>query len=134
MSYSNYPECMSREDWIRVGEIEDPDAMPEWFPELLAFDDPDLAEDLWDKCRRAGEYADEYYIDNYAYSKRWAFNWLRNHHPEAAAPVEYTNSRGELKRWSGYYEDWLSAEHPMIRDANRKYVPANPKLVWSTAF
>ncbi len=84
MSYSNYPCGMSREDWIRVGEIEDQDAMPEWFGELLAVDDPDLAHDLWEECLEDGEYSDDYYTYNSAWDKAWAANWLKEIHPEAA--------------------------------------------------
>ncbi len=139
MSYSYYPAGMSREDLIYVGEIEDPDAAPEWFSELLNLEgeDADVIEaDLWEECRADGEDFNDLSGEtfNNAFSKSWAYNWLRDNHPEAAAPTEYTNQKGELMRWSGYYEDWLSVKNPMVRNADRKYVPANEKLVWCPAF
>ena len=79
MSYSYYPAGMSREDLIYVGEIEDEDAMPEWFDEMvsdLGHDDPELALDLWEQCKEDGEDCDDYRSFNHAWDRDWARDWL----------------------------------------------------------
>lgn len=52
---SNYPCCMTRADWVHVGELNDTDEVPGWFVEQLEEDgeidpeDNNAVEQAWNE-------------------------------------------------------------------------------------
>lgn len=73
---SNYPEGMSREDLIHVGEIAIDEA-PAWFEELISDEYATDLQDLWDEFVGYEEVmAGPYTIEE-------AASWFIEYHPEA---------------------------------------------------
>lgn len=73
---SNYPEGMSREDLIHVGEILI-DEPPAWFEELINDEYATDLQDLWDEFTGYEEVIDA------PYTIEEATSWFIEYHPEA---------------------------------------------------
>lgn len=134
MAWNYYPCGMSREDLIHVGEIEDEDAMPEWFEEMLDIDDenaPDIAAELWADCMEDGKDHDDYCSFNHAFERYWAHDWIKENYPEYAVPDEFTNALGETYRWSERYEEWLKVADPRVW--HKGGIRVTPQEAWGMA-